>query len=41
MSVPEVCMEYTKIFQTVKLEMFICLAVVIVIGIISKWLAGK
>jgi len=41
MTVPEMCMEHTKVFQTVKIEMFICLAVGIVIGFIAKWLEDR
>jgi len=41
MTVPEMCMEHTKVFQAVKIEMFIYLAAGFVVGFITKWLEDR
>lgn len=40
-SVPEVCMEYTKVFQSVKLELGIVFLAGIACGFLLHWLENR
>lgn len=35
-SIPDACMAYTSVFQTLRIEMFVCLAIGLVIGIFAE-----
>ena len=35
-AIPEMCMAYTKVFQTLKIELVVALAVGVIIGYIAR-----